>query len=352
MKKFALLLASLALALLAGGCSSQGSPADAAAELQVVAGDASVIVTWTAEPDVEYWIFWGPGRTSPRRTGSSPAARVIVKATSPRVITGLTNGRTYSFTINGRTDGGPGGPGAPTQVVVPILAGTNWAVGTPLGTGKLNGVAAGLGATGYANVIVGEGGAIYASVAGGATHRADQSGRAGRPQRRAATAASGFVAAAPTARSLFRGRHDVEHEDERHHRHAQRRLPDRHHRRLLRGGGGRHDPHQHGRDDVDGRRRRGRRTTSMPRRSATPATSWSAPAARSSPAPTAPTGRPPPPGPRPTCAAWPTPRSRRSTADNTVTHQRLRGGGRGRHGPYSTDGHDLDRAGAFTHPAT
>jgi len=166
-KKFALLLASIALALLASGCTSQGDPAEPPLNFKAVAGDASAIVTWDAQPGVEYWVFWGPGENITTSNWVQSGGRVIVKATSPQVITGLVNGRTYSVTINGRTNGGPGGPGAPTQVVVPTLAGTNWAIGTPLGTGRLAGVAAGLGASGYANVTVGEGGAIYASVASG-----------------------------------------------------------------------------------------------------------------------------------------------------------------------------------------
>ena len=169
MKKFALLLASLALALLASGCTSQGDPAEPPLNFKVVAGDASAIVTWDAQPDVEYWVFWGPGENITTSNWVLSGGRAIIKATSPQVITGLVNGRTYSVTINGRTNGGPGGPGAPTQVIVPTLAGTNWAIGTPLGTGKLTGVAAGLGASGYANVTVGEGGTIYASVANGPT---------------------------------------------------------------------------------------------------------------------------------------------------------------------------------------
>ena len=169
MKKFALLLASLALALLASGCTSQGDPAEPPLNFKVVAGDASAIATWDAQPDVEYWVFWGPGENITTTNWVQSGGRAIIKATSPQVITGLVNGRTYSVTINGRTNGGPGGPGAPTQVIVPTLAGTNWAIGTPLGTGKLTGVAAGLGASGYAHVTVGEGGTIYASVANGAT---------------------------------------------------------------------------------------------------------------------------------------------------------------------------------------
>jgi len=168
-KKLALLLASLALTLLAGGCGSQGSSADYPADFKVVAGDASAIVTWTAEPDVDYWIFYGKGDSVTTSNWASTGGAVITKATSPRVITGLANGTTYSFTINGRKDGGPGGSGAPTQVVVPQLAGANWALGAPLGTGVLRGIAAGFGASGSAVIAVGANGAIFTSIGGAAT---------------------------------------------------------------------------------------------------------------------------------------------------------------------------------------
>lgn len=165
MKKLASLLATLALALLAAGCGGKGSPADYPKDFKVVAGDGAVVITWTEEPDVEYWIFWGRGSEITTVNWATQAGSAIVAAKSPRVITGLTNGQTYSFTINGRKDGGPGGEGAPTQVVVPQFAGGNWSLGEPLGTGRLNGVAGGLAGDislpRYITMVVGDGGTIY-----------------------------------------------------------------------------------------------------------------------------------------------------------------------------------------------
>ena len=94
---------------------------------------------------------------------------VITKVRSPRAIGGLINGRTYSFSMNGRKDGGPGGPATPTVVAVPTLAGASWAVGEPLGSGKLTGISTGNSAAGYASIAVGAAGTIYASVNSGAT---------------------------------------------------------------------------------------------------------------------------------------------------------------------------------------
>ena len=169
MKKLALLIASLAVTLVVGGCGGKGSPADYPADFKVVAGDGAVTVTWTADPEVEYWIFYGPGTGITTTNWVSAGGGVAAKVSSPHVISGLTNDKVYSFTINGRRNGGPGGTGAPTVVATPHLAGANWAVGAPLGTARLNGLAIGSVATGSAAVTVGAGGAIFASVNGAAT---------------------------------------------------------------------------------------------------------------------------------------------------------------------------------------
>jgi hypothetical protein len=167
--KFPLFPAAVtALALLLGACGDKGSSADPPANFKATAADASVILTWTAEPGVDYWIFYAPGESITTVNWALSGGSVITKATSPATIGGLTNGRTYSFTINGRKDGGPGGPGAPTQVAVPRLSGTVWTVGTPLGTGSLTGAVYGNIATGYADVVVGAGGTLYSGINGAA----------------------------------------------------------------------------------------------------------------------------------------------------------------------------------------
>lgn len=164
MKKLALFLTSVAFALLAAGCGQQGSKAEAPANFRVVAGDASVIATWDAEPGVDYWIFFGTGPNITTSNWANSGGVAITSVTSPRIITGLANGVTYSFTINGRKDRGPGGPGAPTQVAVPTVAGANWAAGAPLGTSRLNAIASGTLLTGFSTVTVGAGGVIYSNV--------------------------------------------------------------------------------------------------------------------------------------------------------------------------------------------
>lgn len=164
-KKLALFLASAAFALLAG-CGKQGSEAEPPANFRVVPGDASVIVSWDAEPDVDYWIFFGTGTDITTDNWANRNGVALPNSTSPRIITGLRNGVTYSFTINGRKDRGAGGPGAPTQVVVPTVAGATWAPGAPLGTTRLNSISAGTLVTGFGVATVGDGGAIFSGVNG------------------------------------------------------------------------------------------------------------------------------------------------------------------------------------------
>jgi len=71
-----------------------------------------------------------------------PQCQMIMHAVSPLLVTGLTNGTTYSFTVNGRTNGGPGGPGSPSIQVTPRLAGSIWTQGdtTVTGGSDLHGV--------------------------------------------------------------------------------------------------------------------------------------------------------------------------------------------------------------------
>lgn len=165
MKKLAALLASLVLALVTAGCGGgKGSPADYPKDFKVTAGDTAVVITWTAEPEVEYWLFYGRGTNITTTNWVSQGGSAIAKVTSPYVLTRLTNGQVYSFTINGRKDGGPGGDGAPTQVATPQLAGGNWSAGEPMGTGNLNGAASGAGGAAlntYLTMVVGDGGTIY-----------------------------------------------------------------------------------------------------------------------------------------------------------------------------------------------
>ena len=167
MKRFSALLASFAIALALTGCGGQGSSSDAPIDFKVTAGDASVTATWTAVEGVDYWIFYAAADNITTTNWVSLNGRVLTKATSPQVISGLTNGTLYSFTINGRKDGGPGGPGTPSQSATPRLSGINWNVGPSIGTERLTGVAVGVVPEGAGQVAVSETGKIYTSVTTG-----------------------------------------------------------------------------------------------------------------------------------------------------------------------------------------
>lgn len=162
MKRFAYLIAAVAATLLLNGCLGGavdlGSSAPAPTDVRAVAGDSSVTLTWTGSPNVEYWVFAAPGSNVTTANWDSMGGSAFPKVTSPHVVSGLTNGTTYSFTINGRIDGGPGGPGSTTISAVPRLAGASWNVDSALGSSSLNGAT-----FGAIFVAVGNDGVLYSS---------------------------------------------------------------------------------------------------------------------------------------------------------------------------------------------
>ena len=66
-----------------------------------------------------------------------------MKVSSPYVVSGLVNGTSYSFSVDGRIDGGPGGPGPTPVVTTPRPAGNSWTVATATGGADLLSVAFG-----------------------------------------------------------------------------------------------------------------------------------------------------------------------------------------------------------------
>ncbi len=162
MKRFVLLMAFIAISAVFSGCGGKSTSADAPPDFKATAGDSIVTLTWTAAPDVEYWLFYAAGSAVTTANWLSIGGKAVINVSSPYTISGLINNSTYSFTLNGRKNGGPGGPGAPTQVLVPRFAGSNWTVAAPLGSGRLNGISA----FSTTNVIVGSGGAIFSGISG------------------------------------------------------------------------------------------------------------------------------------------------------------------------------------------
>ena len=160
----ALLLTALLTAC--GGGSSASAPAGG---LTVVAGGGQVTLSWQATGGVDYWLLYGqqntpidmsnPGIAAPgsqnngsvgaitytcgaQTTAGVPAPGQhlwVTPVTSPCVITGLTDGATYAFAINGRINGGKGGPQTPTVYATPRPAGANWTLGSGLGSNALYG---------------------------------------------------------------------------------------------------------------------------------------------------------------------------------------------------------------------
>ena len=151
MKRFIAYIMVAVVAMFLTSCGGKGSSSSAPANVKAVAGDTSVTISWDAQPGVEYWI-WKTVGTNIDIPSCTSACSTDIKATSPTVITGLTNGTTYAFTINGRANGGPGGTGSPSISGTPRLAGgldsngvSTWSSpGIALGILDLRGIAYGV----------------------------------------------------------------------------------------------------------------------------------------------------------------------------------------------------------------
>lgn len=150
-------LLCVALATLSACGGSNGEEAPPPTNVAVTPGDGRVTVTFTGQSGVDYWIFYAPGTgLTADNWVTVPGAAVRRNAQSPQVIGGLVNGQAYSLAMNGRRNGGPGGPGTGTFVVTPRLAGANWVAGTSLSNVELRG-----GVLLGTATVVGTGGAIF-----------------------------------------------------------------------------------------------------------------------------------------------------------------------------------------------
>ena len=155
------LAALCCVALALSACGGGGKSASPPTEVTATAGDNQVTLTWNAESGVEYWVFYATDPTvSPENFVNVAGSKVIRGANTPQVVFPLVNGTTYYFTLNGRTDGGPGGSGTPVVSATPRPSGVVWTAGTPLGTFNLNAATFGAGA-GF--VTVGAGGQVFSS---------------------------------------------------------------------------------------------------------------------------------------------------------------------------------------------
>ncbi len=147
-RSFKLYLAGLMTALLLVACGT-GESAPAPTGLTASAGESSATLTWDMVSGVEYWVFYAPTSVSPSSVTSMqnwfglPGGNVMLKVSSPYVVQGLANGVNYSFSINGRISGGPGGPGATPVQASPRIAGSNWTATAASGSVDLRSVAYG-----------------------------------------------------------------------------------------------------------------------------------------------------------------------------------------------------------------
>lgn len=157
--QYATWIALLAASFVLAGCGG-GHSADAPVTVTATAGDSQVTLVWNADAGVDYWVFSATDPSvSPNNFVNVANARVLRNATSPQVITGLTNGTTYYFTINGRTGNGAGGPGSPVVAATPRPAGAVWTVGPSFTPNNLNDAAYGI--AGF--VAAGAGGQLFSS---------------------------------------------------------------------------------------------------------------------------------------------------------------------------------------------
>lgn len=153
----------LLLVLAACGGAAGSSASAPTGGITATPGNGQVTISWQADAGVQYWLMYAPTTTA-IDIKNPPAGHIWASnISSPYVISGLTNGVTYSFAMNGRTGGGPGGAQTASVSAVPRAAGSSWIAGTTtLGTGDLNGVALGTASDATVNYLaVGANGAMY-----------------------------------------------------------------------------------------------------------------------------------------------------------------------------------------------
>ncbi len=127
---------SIAFAAALSACGGGKAPADSPQNITATPGDSRVIVRWTQESDLTYWIFRARAALITRDDyAKSPEAHIDSPVNSPRSVTGLTNDETYSFIMNSTKNAGPAGPTSSSLSAVPRLAGDSWKIQSPISGG-------------------------------------------------------------------------------------------------------------------------------------------------------------------------------------------------------------------------
>lgn len=166
----AVVAALLAAGLLIGcGGASRATAEPPTGGLSATPGEGSVTLTWNATPGVEYWLVYAAAPSISATPTPTINHAWVQGLTSPFVITGLTNGVTYSFAMNGRFSGGAGGPSTPSVSAVPRSAGGEWTLDTTTSGAQMASTdrVTGMAFDGYANFMsVSNTGATYKGTPG------------------------------------------------------------------------------------------------------------------------------------------------------------------------------------------
>ncbi|MDD3353659.1 hypothetical protein [Zoogloea sp.] len=120
------LVATLSAAVLSACGGGSGSSAPAPADFRIAGGENQIFTDWTAASGVDYWLFFKKGSTV-SIGGKDNLFRIDI--TTPYVLRELDLDTQYAMTLNGRKDGGEGGPGVPAQTTTTRLAGSDWLAG-------------------------------------------------------------------------------------------------------------------------------------------------------------------------------------------------------------------------------
>ncbi|PUE35921.1 hypothetical protein [Limnohabitans sp. Jir72] len=157
----------LILVSLVAACGGRGGPADPPSGFTVTPGDGQVVISWNMTSGVEYWLPYAPQAAFDSTDFTKTVGlRWLTNVSSPYVLTGLTNGQTYTFALNGRTGTGKGGALTQALTVMPRTAGTSWSPGSgiTLPTDDLRGITSGTASDGVSYFLAaGSTGTLYKS---------------------------------------------------------------------------------------------------------------------------------------------------------------------------------------------
>ena len=156
-KSLTALLATAALISACGGGHGSSAPPPVGG-LHAEAGEGGVTLTWTGVAGVDYWAYTGQTSTICKNCATNDWKSTVgaqsrgwaTPVTNPYFFTGTTiqtslnNGALYSFIMDGRISGGPGGDATASVSATPRLNGDHWYNdGNAIGTGGVAGLAFG-----------------------------------------------------------------------------------------------------------------------------------------------------------------------------------------------------------------